>query len=96
MSEDYLEDREDGVLLSVKVNPGSSEFEVKGINEWRGNVRISVPAPARDGRANEELLNGLESVLGCEAEIVSGRRSREKKILIVGSSISEISDKLGL
>lgn len=76
--------------------PNSDNFEITGINPWRNQVRISVKAAPKKGAANKELLNELESILGCPVKILSGEKSRSKKILIEGLSENTIVDKLNL
>ena len=96
MDEGVIEEVKEGIILNVKVNPGVSNFELKGINSWRGNLRISVSSEAEKGKANEELLEELEETLSHKVEIVAGVKSREKKLLVRGATKTEVIDILDL
>lgn len=62
----------------VKVEPGSERF---GIDVSGTYPRVSLEAEPSQGRANEELVRRLSEVLGCAVGIVSGHRSRRKKLV---------------
>lgn len=64
--------------IHVKVEPGSSEFDI----EERQIPRIKLESEAENGEANAELKRRLEQLTGEKAGIVSGHRSRRKKIVI--------------
>lgn len=91
-----LKQEDNGVVVNLKVIPNSQKFEIKGVNPWRKKLRISVSSPPEDGKANQELLDGLETVLGSKVDIVSGVKSREKQIVVRDVSIDEVIEKLGL
>lgn len=65
--------------LYVKVATDASEFDVSLDSEF---PTISLTAQARQGRANEELIRRLSEILGERVGIVSGHRSRRKKIAV--------------
>lgn len=96
MDRDTLEQEKDGVLINLKVIPDSDSFEIRGENQWRKRVRVAVSSAARKGRANRELLDELESILGRKVEILSGSRSREKRLFVKEATVVEVSEKLGL
>ena len=96
MAGELLEEREDGVVLNVKVRPGADRFRLEGVNSWRNNLRVSVSSGARKGKANQELLEELGSILGRKVRILSGSKSREKKLLVEGASRSGVSKMLDL
>lgn len=62
--------------INVKVEPGSEEFGVE-----TGYIpKFYLENQAENGRANAELLNQLEVVLGERSGILSGHKSRRKKL----------------
>lgn len=62
--------------INVKVEPGSEKFRI----ETGYMPKIYVENEAEHGRANAELLNRLENILGERPGIISGHRSRRKKL----------------
>jgi len=64
--------------IYVKVEPGSDEFRI----EFRDYPIIYLEQEAESGKANSELLSRLEEISGGKPVIVSGHRSRRKKIKV--------------
>lgn len=63
----------------IKVRPESKEI---GVDAASTMIRISLTEPAENGRANAQLLKFLKERTGEEAAIVSGHKSRRKKLKI--------------
>lgn len=82
------------VLLRVKVKPSSDNFKVTKINKWTGLLEIKLSQPAKKGKANEELVKKLGEILNKKIGIKTGRRSREKTLIVYNSSKKEIVKKL--
>lgn len=76
--------------IRVKVEPDSSEFDV----EEAQIPRIELESEAENGRANQELKNRLEQVTGKKIGIISGHKSRRKKI-VVDMPEEELRRKIG-
>ena len=81
-----VEDTADGVLLRVVVKPRSrtrtfiTEIGVESVN-------LNLRAPAREGKANTELLKRVAKLLKlstADVILVSGSKSRAKTLLIRG------------
>ncbi len=90
-------DRADGAVVSIRTSPRSGKNEIGPLVD--GEVRVGVTAAAVDGAANTALINYLSDVLKVprsRIEIVSGRTSRHKRVLIRGISSVELSGLLGL
>lgn len=62
----------------VKVRPGSDQFKV----EMAHIPRIYLESEAEQGKANSELIAQLTEITGEKPAIISGHRSRRKKIKI--------------
>jgi uncharacterized protein YggU (UPF0235/DUF167 family) len=76
--------------IYVKVEPGSSQFKVEN-----GQIpRIKLESEAENGKANTELKQRIENITGKKPGIVSGHRSRRKKI-VVDMPEEELRRKLG-
>ena len=74
-----------GVLLALWVTPGARRTTCEG--ERDGYVRVRLRAPAREGRANEELMRLLARRLDVSRDdvtVVSGARARRKVARVAG------------
>ena len=74
-------ERHGAVIFSVRVQPRSSRDAIAG--EWQGALKIRLTAPPLDDRANEALRALLAKHLnipGGAVRILSGRRSRTKRV----------------
>jgi uncharacterized protein len=79
------------VIFSVRVQPRASRDEIAG--EMAGALKIRVQAPAVEDRANEalvELLAGLLKRPKSAVRILSGERSRTKRIAIQGVTKQQV------
>ena len=83
--------------VQVKVIPRASRSQVAGLRE--GVIVIRLAAPPVDGAANQELIAFLSRELDLPKRsivIVSGDRSRTKRLLIDGISEADVHRRLGL
>lgn len=66
--------------ITVKVTPRAGKSEVVG---WEGDVlKVRVKAAPEHGEANEEVERLLSKYFNAEVEVVGGRKSRRKIVLI--------------
>lgn len=80
-----------GTLLSVWIQPRSSKAMITGFHG--DSVKVAVKSPPVEGRANEECIDLLSSVLGLpkrQLAIKSGQRSRQKNIFIEQATPEEV------
>ena len=89
--------REDttGVSFSVHLVPRSSANTIRGVRNEALSVRLT--APPVDGAANRALVRFLASQLGVgrnQVEIVSGHKSRVKRIRVNGVSAADVRARL--
>ncbi|MCW3984927.1 MAG: DUF167 domain-containing protein [Candidatus Bathyarchaeota archaeon] len=68
----------DGVILEIQVKPKSKNFRIRVNDEL---VIFCRQQPVK-GKVNRELIKELSKIFGRKVEIVSGLRSKVKKILI--------------
>ncbi len=91
----FLNETTGGTLLSVKLQPRSSKNE---IGDTLGDeLKIKVTAPPVDSAANQALIELLAEKLGCsrgKVELVRGKTSRHKTILLHGFKADEVRHKL--
>lgn len=84
-----------GVVIYLRVKPGSSRCRVEGLES--GHIVAYVHAPPAEGQANQEVIGVLSKVLGLPAsrlEIIRGRKSRQKTILVRGLSPADARARL--
>ncbi len=79
-----LSQKENGVLLSVRVSPNAKRSGIEGI--WQDTMlKIALRAPAVEGKANEALITFLADLFHIKKRnvvIVRGDTSREKVVLL--------------
>jgi uncharacterized protein len=84
-------EREGAAIFSVRVQPRASKDELGG--EMGGALKVRLRAPAVEGRANEALVEFLAGLLKrpkSAVRILSGDRSRTKRIEIHGVTRQQI------
>ena len=78
--------------IKVRVLPKSSRTEIIGIEG--DTYKVKLTAPPMEGKANKALIELLAKKLGIgkgRVNIVSGSRSRLKRVRIHGLSMEEVS-----
>lgn len=80
----------DGVVLEVKVKPKSGSFRMQ-INE---ELTVFCKQAPTGGKVNRELVKELSKILRRKVEIVSGFRSRTKKLVIRDVTENWVLEKL--
>lgn len=87
--------RENAVVVAVKVQPRASRDELAG--EVGGALKVRLQAPAVENRANEALREFLAALLKTPksaVRILSGERSRTKRVEIAGVTKAQIEGLL--
>ena len=91
----FIQVRQEGVVLSVKIQPRASK---NAIGEVLGSeLKIKVTAPPVDSAANEALVEFLAETLHCPrsaVRILRGQTSRHKQVLIAGVSEETVLQSL--
>ena len=86
---------ENGAIIEVRIQPGARRTEVAGL--FDDMVKIRVAARPVEGAANKELVRFLARKLGVSKsriEILSGHKSRVKRLGIKGLNASEVTSSL--
>jgi len=93
-----VESTEEGpvaIVLRVRVQPGAGRSSVTGRH---GNaLALRVAAPPIDGRANVQCVELVADIFGVrksQVELVSGEKSREKRIRITGIDPARARDAI--
>jgi hypothetical protein len=90
-----LTEKHGGIVLSVKVVPGSSRDAVAG--EYGGGIKLKVTKAPHAGEANHAVVALLAETLEIAQagiEIIRGHGSPRKEVLIRGLSADLIRDRL--
>ena len=88
----------DGTYIDLEVSPGSGSQAIRGYDEWRKRIKVSVRSEAREGRANTELITFLGRILKVpprRVSIASGHTTSQKRVFVEGLGLQELTDKLG-
>ncbi len=73
-------------ILPVRITPRAQKNEISELME-DGTVKIRLTAPPIDGKANKALVDFLSDILNVRRsriEIISGMKSRDKRVRING------------
>jgi len=79
------------IIFRVRVQPRASRDAVGG--EWEGALRVRLTAPPVDSRANEALCRLLAKYLNVPTgavRLLSGERSRTKRLEVAGATAAQI------
>lgn len=81
--------------LTIRVIPNAPRSQVVG---WLGEaLKVKIHAPAREGRANDELCAFLAQTLGLHRRAVTvtiGEKSRQKTVLIENLDLDQVHARL--
>jgi len=81
-----FKDGKSGAAISVRVTTRSPRTELAGIME-DGTIKVKLTSSPIDGKANEELVKFLASVMHIpktNVEIISGQTSKNKLVVFFG------------
>jgi uncharacterized protein (TIGR00251 family) len=84
-------ERDNSITFSVRVQPRAGRNAIRGVHE--GALKVALTAPPVDGRANEALRRFLAESLNVPASavtILSGERSRTKRIEVRGATAANL------
>lgn len=95
MSEDWLKETAEGVIITVKALPHSARAGVRGVDG--GALKVAVTAPPEKGKANEAVLAVLAKFLAVprsSLELLTGDSSRNKRVLVKGMSAEDVKKRV--
>jgi uncharacterized protein len=94
-SELKIKETGDGLELQLHVQPRAKRSEIAGVHG--GALKLKITAPPVDDAANRAVIQYFSAALGIpksSIQIVSGLKSREKKLQIRGLSLSDFLSRL--
>ena len=90
-----VRDVPDGCTLAVRVHPGAKRNAMGGMHA--NALKVSITAPATDGRANDALIAFVAERLDvprARVSLLAGATSRTKTLRIQGKSAAEVQAAL--
>lgn len=87
--------KEGAVEIEVRLTPRASRDSVGPVRD--GSLLVRVTAPPVDDAANEHLVKLLSRLVGIgksHVRLVSGRRSRTKRVSLTGCTVGQVRDAL--
>ena len=88
----------DGAIINLFVTPrAQSTIFPAGYNKWRRCIEIKVNSPAKDNKANKDVIKTIAEFLDKPVKdvfVISGIKNRSKSVLIKGISAEVISERL--
>ncbi|MBI3035713.1 DUF167 domain-containing protein [Candidatus Woesearchaeota archaeon] len=73
-----------GKKFKILVKPNSRESKIEGFDKEKGAYKISIKAKPEGSKANIEIIKFLSRLLKKRVRIVSGFKSKEKIMEIIG------------
>ena len=90
---DAVKKHEDGALINLFVTAESDKaIFPSGYNRWRKRLEIRVCSPAKDNKANKEVVKILADFFDKKDKdilVISGEKSREKTLLVRDISLEQ-------
>lgn len=86
-----------GIILSVRTQPRSSKNRI--IGEYGGRLKLAVTVAAEKGKANKAVIGLLADTLHINESsicIISGKSSRDKRLMIDGLTPEDLNSLLQL
>ncbi len=87
--EQMVRDHPHGVILTVLVTAGASRSEIVGMHGTY--LRVRITALPQGGQANRATARLLADAFGCRADLLSGARTRIKRMLLRGADRTAVT-----
>ncbi|MDR1140874.1 MAG: DUF167 domain-containing protein [Planctomycetaceae bacterium] len=85
----------EGVILSVRAQPGSKREEIRGVQD--GLLKVTVTQVPEKGKANKAIRKLLAKSLELkisQVELLSGETATQKKFLLRNTNLETIQTKI--
>ena len=86
-----VSERDGSIVFAVRVTPRTSRDAIEG--EYQGALKIRLTAPPVEDRANDALRRLLAARLNVPVSavrIVSGEKSRNKRVAVAGVTTAQV------
>jgi uncharacterized protein (TIGR00251 family) len=91
---DALRETDEGVIIRLWVIPGASQTALGEYDNWKRSLKFKTSEPAEKDKANRSILEFFKTQFGKRAALVSGARSKQKEVLVLGATQKEVLGKL--
>ncbi len=85
-------------IFDIVVTPGAdTSLFPAGYNKWRKKFEIKVSSPAKDNKANREVITTVATFFNKKIEdvfIVSGKKNKNKTVLVKNLSFKDALSQL--
>ena len=96
--DDSVEKNSEGVTINLNVTPDAKKNVFPcGYDKWRNTIQIKVCSPAKDNKANLEVLKTVADFFNKSIKdvfIISGEKKKQKKVLIKKMSTGDVINRL--
>ena len=96
--EEIIKNHRDGIVINLLVTPDAkSVLFPAGLNSWRKCIEINVKAPAKDNKANKEVIKTIADFFKKPVNdvfVVSGAKNNKKSVLVKGVTKDFIFQRL--
>jgi uncharacterized protein (TIGR00251 family) len=92
---DFVRAVGDGCTVALRVHPGAKRNAITGVHDEA--LKISLTAPAIDGKANAALIGYLAEILGVPkawVTLIQGIGSRVKTVRVIGLGPELVRERL--
>ena len=90
--------RQDGTTIDLFVTPNArTPMFPAGLNKFRNRIEIKVSSPAKDNKANIDVIKTVSKFFGkniADVYVVAGAKNKEKTVFIKGLSVGNSVKKL--
>jgi hypothetical protein len=83
-----------GVVISLWVVPGAKKTTLDGYDNWRKSLKFKTKEPPHEGMANRSIAAFFSSLFGKESVLLTGAKSKQKEVLVLGATLEEVSKAL--
>lgn len=90
-----LEECPEGVIVPVKAQPGARRNGIAGIHA--GALKVQVTQAPEKGKATDAVLETIAKSLSLKRSqvlLLSGATSPQKRVLITGLSVAELTERI--
>lgn len=71
---------QDKETIDLYAKPGKRETKIKKYDEYRGRYVMYVKEPAKDGKANREILRFFNEQTSKEWMMIAGKKGKKKTL----------------
>jgi uncharacterized protein (TIGR00251 family) len=89
-----LRETDVGVVIRVWAIPGASKTALGEYDNWKSSFKFKTKEPAEKDKANRSILDFFETLFGKNVSLISGARSRQKEVLVLGATLKEVVQAL--